>query len=116
MPVSSSRLSYSDCFALYERALADKTGARYQVPPGEYGKNKYFVMRMHQARAIDRKDNKALYEVGDPMYGHSPYDVLIVRLLQDTEGLWWVYALHTEIEDGEIEALSEIETPAEAAS
>lgn len=113
MPVSNSRLSYGDCFALFERALADPKGARYQCPPGDFGQNQYFRMRMHQARSLDRIDNKTMYEIGDPLYGRSVYDVLIVQLKEDTEGKWWTYVSHTGIDEGAIESLSEIEGAAE---
>lgn len=111
MPVSSSRLSYDDCFTLFEKALDDTKGARYQIPGGEYGATQYFRMRMHQARALDRRDNKDTYEKGHNLYGRSIYDTLVIQLKQDDEGLWWVYVSHTEIPDGEIELLSELEGP-----
>lgn len=109
MPVSSSRLSYDDCFTLFDRALADPKGARYQADDGSLGKNRYFVMRMHQARALDRSDNKLLFNLGDPLFGRSIYDPLVCRLLEDTTGKWWVYVMHTEIDEAEIESLSELE-------
>lgn len=107
MPVSSSLLSYSDCTALFDKALEDPKGARYQVADGDLGKSRYFAMRMHQARSLDRKENKGIYEPGDKLYGRSLYDPLIVQLKQDTEGKWWVYVVHTEIDEAEIESLSE---------
>lgn len=109
MPVSSSRLSYSDCEALFEKALDDAKGARYQVADGDFGKNQYFRMRMHQFRALDRQDNKTIHEIGEKLHGRSVYDVLIVQLKQDVEGKWWTYVVHTEIDPAEIEVLSEIE-------
>jgi hypothetical protein len=113
MPVSSSRLSYSDCETLFEKALADPKGARYQVIadgiPGDYGKTRYFVMRMHQFRSLDRKDNRTMFEPGDPMYGRSVYDPMIVQMKIDSEGKYWVYVVHTEIDPNEIESLSELE-------
>lgn len=108
MPVSSSILSYADCKSLFERALDDPKGARYQVANGVYGKNKYFVMRMHQYRDLDRKENRSLYEPGHLLHGRSVYDVLICQLKEDTEGKWWTYVSHTELDDAEIESLSEI--------
>lgn len=114
MPVSSSRLSYSDCFTLFDKALDDAKGARYQVADGEHGKNQYFRMRMHQARSLDRQDNKMMLPPDDPLYGRSVYDALIIQLKEDTLGGWWVYVTHTEINPEEIEALSEIEGVAEA--
>ena len=112
MPVASARLSYTDCFTLFERAYEDPKGARYQAGDGSYGQNKYFSMRMHQARAIDRQDNKELFPPGDPLYGRSIYDALIVQLKEDAEGKWWVYVSHTEINQSEIESLSELEAGA----
>lgn len=109
MPVSSSRLSYDDCFTLFDKALADTKGARYQVSGGDYGKNQYFRMRMHQARALDRADNKLLFNLGDPLFGRSVYDTLVIQLREDTEHKWWVYVTHTEIDAAEIESLSELE-------
>jgi len=115
MPVSNSRLSYSDCFTLFDKALEDTKGARYQVANGDYGKTKYFIMRMHQARALDRKDNKDLHEPGHPMHGHSIYDTLVCQLKEDSEHKWWVYVSHTEISEAEVESLSEIEAAEDAA-
>lgn len=116
MPVSSSRLSYSDCETLFEKALADLKGCRYQVIvdglEGDFGKTKYFVMRMHQFRALDRQDNRVIFNPGDPMYGRSVYDSMIVRIKADTEGKFWVYVVHTEIAESEIESLSELEQEA----
>lgn len=114
MPVSESRLSYDDCFTLFEKALEDSKGARYQIAatPKEYGKHQYFRMRMHQARALDRKDNRDLYEPGHKLYGRSAYDPLVIQLKPDSEGGWWVYVSHTEINPEDIEALSEVEAEA----
>lgn len=107
MPVSSSRLAYDDCFLLYEKALEDPVGARFQVASGDLGQTRYFITRMHQARAIDRKDNKAIFpDPGAPLHGRSIYDPLTVQLKQDTEGLWWVYVSKTTIAPDQIESLS----------
>lgn len=110
MPVSNSRLSYTDCFTLFDRALDDKKGVRYQVNKGaSRGDAWQFRLRMHNARQIDRKDNKELYEVGAPLYGRSIYDPLLIQIKQDVEQKWWIYVVHTEIDGDEIEALSELE-------
>lgn len=110
MPVSNSRLSYSDCFTLFDKALEDTKGARFQVSEGKHhGDAWQFRLRMHQARAIDRKDNRELYQLGDPLYGHSVYDPLIIQIKTDTEGKYWIYVKHTEIDADQIEALSELE-------
>lgn len=110
MPVSNSRLSYSDCFTLFEKALEDAKGARYQVSGGESRSDAwYFRLRMHNARQIDRKDNKELFELGDPLYGRSIYDPLLIQIKQDVEEKWWIYVVHTEIDGDQIESLSELE-------
>lgn len=114
MPVSSSRLSYSDCFTLFEKALDDAKGSRFQ-PKASSGTNNYgdcyhFRLRMHQARAIDRKDNRELFEKGDPLFGRSVYDPLKIQIKgPDTEGMHWIYVIHTEIDVNDIESLSELE-------
>lgn len=109
MPVSNSRLSYSDCFTLFEKALEDTKGARFQVAGGgNYGDSHHFRLRMHQARSIDRKDNRELFQLGDPLFGRSVFDPLVIQIKQDTEGLWWIYVKHTEIDADQIEALSEL--------
>lgn len=117
MPVSSSRLSYSDCFTLFDKALEDSTGARFQpkASKGEdnFGDCYYFRLRMHQARAIDRKDNAKLFEVGHPMHGHSVYDPMITQIKgPDPDGKFWIYVKHTEINVEDIELLSELEANA----
>lgn len=109
MPVSNSRLSYSDCFTLFEKALDDSKGARYQVNGGlSRGDAWQFRLRMHNARQIDRKDNKELYEVGTKLHGRSVYDPLLIQIKPDIEGLWWIYVVHTEIDGNDIELLSEV--------
>lgn len=110
MPVSDSRLSYSDCFTLFDRALDSTVGARYQVASGDHGKSRYFAMRMHMARKIDRLDNRQLHEEGTKMYGRSVYDALTVQLRPDTTGAWWVYVSHTNINPEDIEDLAEVPT------
>lgn len=115
MPVSNSRLSYSDCFTLFDKALDDSKGARYQVNGGlTRGDAWQFRLRMHNARQIDRKDNRELFELGDPLYGRSIYDPLLIQIKQDVEEKWWIYVIHTEIDEGQIESLSELEAQAEA--
>lgn len=111
MPVSNSRLSYSDCFTLFDKALEDSKGARYQVNKGlTRGDAWQFRLRMHNARQIDRRDNKDLFpDPGEPLHGRSIYDPLLIQIKQDVEEKWWIYVVHTEIEAGDIEALSELE-------
>lgn len=122
MPVSSSRLSYSDCFTLFEKALEDTKGARFQPKssktdvPGNYGDCYHFRLRMHQARAIDRKDNREIFDPGDPLYGRSLLDPLVIQIKgPDSDGMHWIYVTHTEINIDDIESLSELEAIAREA-
>ena len=89
---------------MFDEALAGKHGARCIV--GSYTKANFFRMRMHQARAIDRKDNMELYpDPGEALHGRSLYDQLMLQLREDVEGHWWVYAVKTELDPGRIERL-----------
>lgn len=67
----------------------------------------HFRMRLHTARAIDRRDNAAVYPVGDPMHGTSVYDALIIRI-KNIDGEIYVYAEHLSIEPGALEPLSQV--------
>ena len=106
MSISNSRLSYSDCYELLDGAIADSKGARVWV--GTHADATFFRMRVHQARTINRKDNQEIYEPGDPLYGSSVYDKVVIRLKEDEVGEWWVYAEKMALEPGAVEALSEL--------
>lgn len=105
MAISNSRLSYEDCYKVMDQALDDEIGARVKL--ANHDDAVFFRMRMHQARAIDRKDNKVLYNEGDPLYGRSPYDQLVIRI-KELEDAVWVYAERVKMPE-EIEPLSEVE-------
>ena len=107
MTTSTSRLSFLDCFDAFNQALADTHGIRIRCATIEEAIN--LKMRMHTARAVDRKDNRMVYEE-DPshqLYGRSIYDRLACRIRQH-EGdpdARWLYIEHIAIR-GEIQALS----------
>lgn len=107
MALSTSRLSYTDCFEAMDKALEDGKGARMAVE--DHSIAVYQRMRLNQARSIDRRDNKGVYEPGAPLYGRSAYDTLTFRLKEDTEGTWWIYLEVNMINALDIEALSELE-------
>jgi hypothetical protein len=107
MSISTSRLSYQDCFTLMEQALEDTKGVR--VCMETFDKATFFRMRCHTARQIDRKDNKVIYKEGEKLHGASLYDALTFRIREDEEGKFWVYAEKTELEPGAIESLSDLE-------
>ncbi len=104
MPLSDSRLAYKDCYAFLDQALEDGKGAR--VPFSNFASASYFRMRCHQARTINKRENKQIYQKGDPMWGLSEYDQLVVRIKEDTEGEFWVYAEIHSTAALEIELLS----------
>jgi hypothetical protein len=104
MTTSTSRLSFKDCYQVFDEALAGKHGARCIV--GSYSKANFFRLRMHQARVIDRKDNMEIYP--DPshgLHGRSLYDQLMLVLKEDVKHNWWIYAIKTELDPARIERL-----------
>ncbi len=105
MPISNSRLSYQDCYKVMDQALEDDIGARCQLP--DHDAAVFFRMRMHQARQIDRKDNKVLYEPDHPLYGRSTYDRLTVRIKEFDDKVF-VYAERVQ-DPKSLESLSEVE-------
>lgn len=108
MAMSNSRLAYSDCYELMEKALEDPKGIRIKFVSEEDAW--LFRLRLHNARKIDRKENEENFEKGHMMYGKSPYDGLIMRLRQveNGSGAWWLRVEKLTIDGMEIENLSEI--------
>lgn len=99
--------AYDDCFRLFDRAVADTTGVRALFV--DKPKAMTFQMRLHQARSLDREEAKRIYSRDAPQWGRSEYDKLIVQVLEDTDGNWWVYIKQRGDEIVEVESLSEIE-------
>lgn len=114
MTVPKNRMSYADIYKVYDQALADPMGVR--VPFNNRAEAQHYQLRMHQARAIDRKDNKELYPEGHALHNNSAYDVLQVRLREAEDGSWFVYVEHKERLVAEVESLSKLEAEDEANS
>lgn len=106
MSLPDSRLAYTDCFAMFERALNDPAGIRIRAD--ERGHAFHLRMRLHKARQIDRDDNARTYERGDPMFGKSIYDQFVIRVKEDQESFFWVYIERATMPT-HIEALSDAE-------
>src|SRR6516164_7109472 len=89
MAVNLSRIAYTDCYDLMEKAIGPEypTGLRIQFATENDATN--FRQRLHNARYVDRLDNTKVYPDGHPMFGRSVYDVLNIRkrLLKDG---WWL--------------------------
>jgi hypothetical protein len=107
MAVSSSHLSYGDCYAVMDKALEDTHGVRVAQP--DMNSCTYFRMRLHQARSIDRRRNCSVYEEGDALFNTSQYDPLVIRIRQSDDEQFWVYVEKSSVGLGKIEALSEVD-------
>jgi hypothetical protein len=108
MGMSNSRLAFSDCYELMEKAIEDQKGIRVKFATEQDAW--LYRLRLHNARKIDRKENEEIYEKGHAMHGRSVYDALIMRLRQVTnngKGAWWLRIEKISIDDLEIESLSE---------
>jgi hypothetical protein len=104
MAVSTSRLAFSDCFELLERAINDEVGIRVKFASYDDAFN--FRLRLHQARRIDRTDNVDSYPEGHPLYGRSIYDQLSCKI-RNFNGGAWLRIERIDARKFEIESLSE---------
>jgi hypothetical protein len=107
MAMSNSLQSYPDCIDFFERVSDDPKGGR--IPMGTYEKAFEFRHRCNYARKLHREFNKTVYEKGHKMHGSSEYDHMCLRIKEDDEGNYWVYAERLALAVGEIELLSEID-------
>src|SRR5262245_66125607 len=110
MTASTSRLAYSDCFDLMDRAMDSRVGIRVPMRRKDSiidnrGAAWQLRTRLHSARRIDRKDNTHIYEQGHPLYGRSRYDELCVRIYEEN-GTPYVYLEKRLIQEYQIEELS----------
>jgi hypothetical protein len=100
----NSLRAYDDCRKLFEAAMADPKGARAQL--GEESACINMRTRMHYFRKLDREANEKTYTPGHPQHGTSVYDTLVVRILPDEDGAYWLY-VEPRTTDLYIEGLSE---------
>lgn len=107
MPLPNSRLSYLDCYAVWDKALEDPKGVRVRMDNMDQAI--FFRMRMHNARKINRVDNAQIYDEDHKMYNASEYDKLAITLRQADEGRVWVYIRPFGINVETIEPLSEVD-------
>lgn len=111
MTTSTSRLAFTDCEDIFQKAMEDSVGIRVMFETE--GKARHFIGRMHRFRELDRQDNAANYEKGSPMHGKSTYDQCVVRLprketFANGDVGWWVHIEKMTIENMIIESLSEL--------
>lgn len=107
MSLSASIQSYGDCLDFFEKIVDDPKGGRIFI--GSHADASHFRLRCNQARKLDRQQNARIYETGDKRHGTSDFDQFCLRVRQDTEGGWWVYAERMQLDANAIELLSEIE-------
>lgn len=112
MVTSTSRLAYSDCFELMDKAIADPKGIKVKFAAGEDAW--HFRIRLHTARKIDRIDNKEVYEQGHTLYGRSVYDQLTMRIRKSGDHVW-LRLERIDAREFEIESLDEPESEPELA-
>ena len=86
MAVSTSRLAFSDCFELLEKAINDEKGIRVKFASYDDAFN--FRLRIHKARQIDRKDNEESYSEGHQLHGRSVYDGITCKIRSFDGGAW----------------------------
>ena len=110
MAVSTSRIAFSDCFDLLERAINDEKGIRVKFATYDDAFN--FRLRIHKARQIDRTDNQNTYEVGHPLFGRSVYDQITCKIRTFNGGAW-LKLEKISAREFEVESLSEEPSEAE---
>lgn len=107
MPTSTSRLSFTDCFDLFNQALSDPEGIA--VGFDHQGDARQLQLRMNAARALDREENAEIYseEPEHPLCGRSQYDELQLKLRQAV-GRTWVVIERGSLRNAEVISLSEM--------
>ena len=106
MSLPNSLLSYTDCLEVLDKAVDDSAGIRVSFKTRDEAH--VFRMRLHQARKLQRDENTLAYDVGDKMYGKSPYDGIKCTLRSLKSG-HYVYLEHRVIREGMVESLAGIE-------
>lgn len=86
MTLSNSRLAFKDCYELFELAMSDPKGVKVRFD--KQNDALHFRHRMHQARKLDREDNKRVHPADSPMHGLSEFDKITVRIERDEHGHW----------------------------
>lgn len=104
MSIPTSVAAYRDCYDAMDKALKGAGGIRIEMVSIDQAT--YYRMRMHQARSLDRKKNREIYDdPAHPMYNASAYDELVLRIRADDEGRVWLYMQKQMVVPGLIEEL-----------
>ena len=105
MTLPTHRVSYQVEYGILDKALSGEIGARVKLPSLDAAT--HLRARVHQARKIDRDENRAAYEEDHPMHGQSVYDKLVCRIKQ-VDGHPYLYLEQRNAESFEIEVLGEV--------
>lgn len=91
MALPTTTAAYEDCYDHYERARVSANGIRILLP--DRAQAQHLQFRMHNARALERRDSMRIYDKSDPRWGKSENDHFKVSLVPcaDGETGYWVY-------------------------
>ena len=95
MTLPSTLLHYEAEIEVLERAMASEAGIRVRFDDRDAARN--WRQRVHMARALLRRKNAEVYERGHPLHGATEYDILVLQMLVDEDGKWWIYARKNNI-------------------
>lgn len=77
MAYNSNITAYPDIAEVFDRALASAKGIQLTFENANAVTT--FCGRAHNYRYLDRKESKKVYNEGEPMYGRSAYDPLMIQ-------------------------------------
>jgi len=107
MPLPTSLQSYGDCLDFFERVADDPKGGRLLL--GTFEAANHFRLRCNKARQLHRDENRKVHAPDTPLHGASEYDPFQLKLREDTDGKWWVYAERMTLDPAKVELLSEMD-------
>lgn len=99
MGLSKAVGSYDDCRQLLDKALASEKGIK--ITRESAGAAKHLRHRMNAYRAQTRRQSMTMYEPGNPAYNVSPYDGLVLRVVENV-----IYVEPASIEGLQIEEIT----------
>ena len=105
MSMNKSRTAYLDCFEIFDRAIASRSGIKVVLL--DRGKAFHLRTRLNYARMMDREANREIYTEEDPHYGVSTYDALIIRNPTPYLDQWHLRVEKPTIEDLVIEEIED---------
>lgn len=111
MSLPQSLLAYEVELDTLDRAASEPKGIRVRHPTHESAY--HFRYRLYHAKKLQRAKNREIYEKGDPLYGATSFDNLVVRIRPDLDenevptGVYWVYITKNTLNPGRIESLGD---------